>query len=180
MLFSYPSSTAVGDRTPGWAGPCSDSTGPLSSPGLGSLLAADNNLITDKVKPLPFKGSPDLWWPWQGTARFRAVPCPRMRQWGGQECLMCVSTCTYTVTQNERRSLITQSPFLTASTCFDLSISNINTEQSTDLDRHPPLKPCTAPCPGRERDSEWHKAAVCYIPASTLCMWWQKAQCKDP
>lgn len=96
MLFSYPSSTAVGDRTPGWAGPCSDSTGPLSSPGLGSLLAADNNLITDKVKPLPFKGSPDLWWPWQGTARFRAVPCPRMRQGGGQECLVYVSTCTYT------------------------------------------------------------------------------------
>lgn len=38
------------------------------------------------------------------------------------------------------RSLITQPPFLTPSTCFDLSFSNINTEQSTHLDRHSLLK----------------------------------------
>lgn len=43
-VLSYTSSTAVGDRTPGWAGPCSDLTGPLPSPGLGSLLPADNRL----------------------------------------------------------------------------------------------------------------------------------------
>lgn len=57
-------------------------------------------------------------------------------------------------TGNEGGSLITQSPFSTPCTYFDLSFSNINTEQSTDLDRHPLLKPCTAPSPGREPDSE--------------------------
>lgn len=95
MTFSYTSSIAVWDRRPGWTGPCSDSTEPPSSPDLGSLLAADI-LVTDKVKPLPFKGSPDLWWPSQGTARFRAVSCPRMRRWWGQEYLMYVRTCTCT------------------------------------------------------------------------------------
>lgn len=44
------------------------------------------------------------------------------------------------VTRSEMRSLITQPPFLAQSTGFDLSFSNINTEQSTHLDRQSLLK----------------------------------------
>lgn len=47
-------------------------------------------IITDKVKPLCFKGSPDLWWPWQGTARFRAVCWPGMGGGEGRR-ISCVS-----------------------------------------------------------------------------------------
>lgn len=44
------------------------------------------------------------------------------------------------VTGSEMRSLITQPPFLAQSTHFDLSFSNINTEQRTHLDRRSLLK----------------------------------------
>lgn len=179
MLFSYTSISAVWDRTPGWARPCSDSTGP-PLPGLGSLLAADNVLVTDKVKPLPFKGSPDLWWPWQGTARCRAVSCPRTRRWWGQQYLMYVSTCTCTW-DSEREELpnYTVSIFNCKHMLWSFHFQHKHRAEYRFRQTSPAeTLHCSLP---RQRMRQRVTQGSCLLHPCihTLWMWWQKAQCKD-
>ena len=66
------------------------------------------------------------------------------------------------------RSLITQPPFLTPSACFDLSFSNINTEQSTHLDRHSLLKQAALLPAQAENKTANDTRQLSYVAESTV------------